>query len=86
MHVGANADYCFYLGTVYLPNNGNATFTADENVFNAFQQLTIEGGTNTQNIIIHANGIATDIWALWGLKVEYSAYYIYLKCIGSQNF
>eukprot|EP01083_Nonionella_stella_P024050 66535_1 len=51
LYVDISAQECMKYGTVYTPSNGNATFTMSAN--KGFKGMSIESGSNTQNIIIN---------------------------------
>ena len=58
----ANAEECLNGATIYLPNNGNATFSTSGAVTKAFKGLNIISGPNTGRveIIVNADALTED--------------------------
>ena len=52
LHQTDNASECLKNTIIYLPENGNATFTITSNTFRPFRHTNIYSGDNTQNIFI----------------------------------
>eukprot|EP01084_Bolivina_argentea_P155276 270598_1 len=53
LNVLSSASECLKNATIYLPNNGNATFSMTEE--KSFKEMVVNAGINTQNIIINCS-------------------------------